>query len=304
MLSDDTEHLLMTAQAMAVSGGDTGAFQADMARRLKVWIAMAPAGAGPATLRACIKLCLGFSPKRSGVFSAGNGPAMRSAIIGAAYGADLARMKSLVEANTTITHTDPKAFHGALAVALMTAISAGGGPVEPGGFIKTLGSLLKDHDAQEFMELVNKAAASAKVGESVARYLISIGQPEGVGNYVLHTVPAVIQVWLRRPLDFREAVLEMVRAGGDTDTAASIIGGIIGAGVGEAGIPIQWIDGLMDWPRTADWMRGVGATLAQAVQSGKPVSPPELNIAAVLARNFFFTIIVLAHGFRRLAPPY
>jgi hypothetical protein len=32
--------------------------------------------------------------------------------------------------------------------------------------------------------------------------------------------------------------------------------------------------------------------------------PHSLPYAAVVLRNLFFTMIVLAHGFRRLAPPY
>jgi hypothetical protein len=30
----------------------------------------------------------------------------------------------------------------------------------------------------------------------------------------------------------------------------------------------------------------------------------ERAVRGVLARNAFFTLVVLAHGFRRLAPPY
>ncbi|TVS08433.1 MAG: hypothetical protein EA424_28605 [Planctomycetaceae bacterium] len=41
-----------------------------------------PAGVGMATARACLKLWLGFPPKRSGVDSAGNGPAMGKAVLG------------------------------------------------------------------------------------------------------------------------------------------------------------------------------------------------------------------------------
>jgi len=304
MVSDDTEHTLMTAQALAATASQPEAFAMDMSRRLKYWIAALPAGVGPATLRACVKLLLGFSWKQSGVFSAGNGPAMRSAIIGAAHCDDLERMKELVEANTIITHTDPKAFYGALAVALMAALSAKGAKVTGQEFIKTLSNLIEGHEAGEFMNLVSSAAKSARAEESTARFLISINQPEGVGNYVYHTVPAVIQCWLRRPLDFKAATLEMVRAGGDTDSCASIIGGVIGAGVGEAGIPEQWINGLMEWPRTVHWMRQVAHALAESAESGAPVAPPGLNPISVLARNAFFMAVVLAHGARRLAPPY
>lgn len=44
--------------------------------------------------------------------------------------------------------------------------------------------------------------------------------------------------------DYQCAVLAAVNSGGDTDTNAAMIGGIIGARVGLGGIPKEWIDGL------------------------------------------------------------
>ena len=90
---------------------------------------------------------LGFGPRRSGVFSAGNGPAMRCAVIGAAV-PDLAAMRRLVEINTRITHTDPKALHGALAVALAARMPR----TSPEEYLRDLRSLLGD-DAAEFLQL-------------------------------------------------------------------------------------------------------------------------------------------------------
>ncbi|MDH5509242.1 MAG: ADP-ribosylglycohydrolase family protein [Nitrospinota bacterium] len=304
MVSDDTEHTLLVAQAMAVSGGDPEAFAVDLARRLKWWVAALPAGVGPATLRACLRLLIGFSHRSSGVFSAGNGPAMRSAIIGAAYGHDSEKMKKLVLASTQITHRDPKAYFGALAVAQMAAVSSIGEIGKPTDFVRSLAEELVDYDANEFLGLCSQAAQSANAGHSVARFLEKMNQPEGVGNYVYHTVPAVMQCWFRRPFDFRNAALEMVRAGGDTDTSTSILGAVIGAGVGETGIPEQWVDGILEWPRTVEWMRKVASTLAESVETEKPVTPPEVNPLAILARNAFFMAVVLGHGVRRMAPPY
>src|SRR5438128_9311927 len=71
MCSDDTEHACMTVQALLHSRGEPGAFARSLAWRLRWWIAALPAGVGLATLRACVKLWLGFSPSRSGVRSAG-----------------------------------------------------------------------------------------------------------------------------------------------------------------------------------------------------------------------------------------
>ena len=64
-----------------------------------------------------MKLWLGVPPKRSGVFSAGNGPAMRAAIFGAAID-NRDTMLRMVRASSCLTHIDPKAEWGAVAVAL------------------------------------------------------------------------------------------------------------------------------------------------------------------------------------------
>ena len=84
MVSDDTEHACIVAQCLIASVGDDAVFERELAQRLRRWFLLLPAGIGGATFRSCLKLCLGFSPQRSGVFSAGNGPAMRAAILGAA----------------------------------------------------------------------------------------------------------------------------------------------------------------------------------------------------------------------------
>ena len=117
MMSDDTEHAAMTAQALILAAGDVEMFRRCLAWKLRWWFLGLPAGVGLATARACVRLWLGLSPERSGVYSAGNGPAMRSAIIGAAFAHDETRRRGFVRASTRLTHTDPRAETAALAVA-------------------------------------------------------------------------------------------------------------------------------------------------------------------------------------------
>ena len=88
MVSDDTEHTWMTAQVLCLSKGNPALFGSALAHQLRVWRLAIPAGVGFATLRAILRLCLGWSWARSSVYSAGNGPAMRSALIGVCYGQD------------------------------------------------------------------------------------------------------------------------------------------------------------------------------------------------------------------------
>lgn len=117
MVSDDTEHTCMVAQSFIAANFEVDAFTKEFARRLRWWLMAFPAGVGFATMRSCVKLWLGFSPKLSGVFSAGNGPTMRSAIGGAVFD-DVDQIARFVHASTVITHSDPKAEYGAMAVAL------------------------------------------------------------------------------------------------------------------------------------------------------------------------------------------
>jgi hypothetical protein len=79
---------------------------------------------------------------------------------------------------------------------------------------------------------------------------------------------------------------------------------MIGARVGEAGIPSEWLDNLKDWPRTRAWLRRLADHAVTAVDSGMPGPFPRLPLYGLLPRNALFLTVVLLHGFRRLLPPY
>jgi ADP-ribosylglycohydrolase len=167
-------------------------------------------------------------------------------------------------------------------------------------FLAALGLLLPDADADaaELHWLAKRAADSALRGESVAAFAESIGSKKGISGYVYHTVPCVLQQWFRDPDDFEAGLQSIIRAGGDTDTAGAIFGGIAGARVGRRGIPSAWLAGMVEWPRSARWIEGLGEALA----AGEP--PPRYFVPGIPLRNLVFLLIVLAHGLRRLAPPW
>ena len=299
MVSDDTEHACMTAAALIQSRGEAGQFSRELARRLRWWLAALPAGTGLATLKSVIKLWLGFPPHKSGVLSAGNGPAMRAPVIGVFCGGDLKKMRELTAVSARMTHCDPKAGYGAFAAALAASMAAREAPgaVAPQAYYEALSSALGE-DAAEFLELVKKAAGSAAAGESACGFMRKLGLTAGVTGYMYHTVPAVIQVWLRHQADYEGGVREIIECGGDTDTTAAVLGGIIGAAVGPEGIPAAWRDGLFDWPWSVAYM----SELASAAGPGGRI--PRRPFFLVLLRNLVFLAIVLLHGFRRLLPPY
>ncbi len=287
MVSDDTEHACFVAQAIVRANGDVDIFRKRLARSLRWWLLGLPAGVGFATLRAIVKLWLGFSPQKSGVFSAGNGPAMRSPIIGVAYGHDPERLKRFVKASTEITHSDPKAYYAALAVALAAYQSAGEQKPSAEKFRATLRDLLPEDDAQELHELLQHEADLAN----------------GISGYSYHTVPCVLQVWFGESEDYAGGLQKIVKAGGDTDTAGAIYGGIVGARTGKSGIPASWLGNIIEWPRSIGWIERLGVAVARSERSSA-TQCPRYFVPGMLLRNLFFLFVVLMHGFRRLAPPY
>jgi ADP-ribosylglycohydrolase len=304
MVSDDTEHACFTAQAIIRSGGDPERFERELAGSLRWWLLGLPAGVGFATLRSILRLWLGISPARSGVFSAGNGPAMRAPVLGTAFGYDPARLREYVLRSTRLTHSDPKAYLGSLAAAVAAHVSACGSEVEPLDFLRVLRPYLTGEGSDECMRIMTEACISAGRGESTAVYAAGIGCGKGISGYIYHTVPCVIQAWLRHQRDYAGGVREIIEAGGDTDTTAAILGGIIGAGVGKEGIPERWRSGVIEWPRSMSWMEQLGASLSNALKDHRASNAPACFVPAIIPRNLLFLLVVLGHGFRRLLPPY
>ena len=303
MISDDTEHSVMLAQALIESGGDEAHFSRDFAWRLKGWLLALPAGVGMATGRAIIKLWLFIPPRWSGVRSAGNGPAMRAAVLGVAYGDEPDKLAGLNRIAARITHRDDRAEHGALAVAVAAYLAATrAAPLTAPEFVQAMALRLPADNAT--LAAIRAVAASLAQDESAAAFVAGLGSKNGVSGYMLHTLPAVLHVWLRHQDDYGGGITEMIRLGGDADSTAAIVGGIIGARVGREGIPPQLLARLFDWPRSKTMIGKVAQRLAHARLAHTRMREVRSFIFAAPLRNLLFLGVVLAHGFRRLLPPY
>ena len=305
MCSDDTEHACMTAQALLGAGGNAKVLASTLGFKLRWWFCGLPAGIGLATLRASLKLWLGFPAQSSGVRSSGNGPAMRAPLIGVCYGHEPAVMRALVLASTRLTHRDRVAEEAALAVALAAHLSAiSATAITPQAYLDALTELLEAPGDSTVLDAVRTVVASIAKGESAGDFAVSIGCAKGITGWMLHTLPAVIHVWLRHQDDLSAALATIIRLGGDSDTTAAIVGGIVGARVGPQGIPAPLLDKLVEWPRSVGYMRALGARAALAAR-GRQIEPElPLFVPGIVPRNAFFMIVVLLHGFRRLLPPY
>jgi ADP-ribosyl-[dinitrogen reductase] hydrolase len=303
--SDDTEHACMVGQALLAHPDDASAFARNLGWRLRGWLLTLPAGIGRATLLSILKLWLGFPPERSGIASSGNGAAMRAPLLGVCLADQPERLDAFVRASSRLTHRDVLAEEGALLVALAAAYGArqGTAAIHAESFLLELEARVTAHELRASVRTVREYLAR---GEPARRMAGKFGRSHGVSGFVLHTVPAALYVWLRHPGDFRRAIEEIVRLGGDSDTTAAIVGALVGATAGVRGIPPEWLAGVWEWPRTVGWIERLAERLARQFPSeGEPErsGPLPLFWPGLLARNLAFLLIVLGHGFRRLLPP-
>ncbi|MGD0816394.1 MAG: ADP-ribosylglycohydrolase family protein [Verrucomicrobiota bacterium] len=302
MISDDTEHTLMVAQALLSHPEDAMAFQRTLAWKFRWWFAGLPGGVGLATARACLKLWIGFPPGKSGVHSAGSGPPMRSAILGAYFADEPQRRREFVLASSRLTHQGWKAETAALAVAesvALTMLNHG----QPGS--STVISVLRQLSPEaEWVRLLTTIEVSLKAQHSVSEFARGLGLRKAVSGYSLHVVPVALYAWLRHPGDFRTALISVLECGGDTDTTGAILGALSGVRGGKSSIPAEWLKALCEWPRSRSVVERIAARLADQKMSTQARGPVHFLWPGLILRNLLFFGVVLIHGFRRLFPPY
>ena len=343
MVSDDTEHTVLVLQSFLESfhldpSDRLKRFQNCMAGRLRMWLLKLPAGAGKATVISIVKLWLGISPNHSGVFSAGNGPAMKSAIVGVLFD-DPNEIILYVKTLTSMTHSDPKAFYGAAAIALAAFIAKQFSDElinEPTDIQQLRNSLTDSYEdclqssfandtpndsistvesgENEFQKLMNSVFQSVRKDQSTEEFADSLNCPHKVTGYVYYSVPVALHAWLSYPNDYVKAVKAVILCGGDTDSTGAMVGGIIGAGKGSTCISSWMLDNLIEWPMSVSQMRLLANQTAGSLEQTKVThssngslnaqKPVDVSGFLVFIRNLLFLIIVLLHGFRRLLPPY
>lgn len=300
MVSDDTEHARMVGQSLLATE-DAAHFARALAWRLRGWLLTLPAGIGWATLRALVKLWLGFSPARSGVRSAGNGPAMRAPLLGACLAHTPERLPAYLRASTTLTHRDPRAEEGALLLGLAAAYAARSDPAQFDP-LSCLDSLLPEIHAPALVDALAQVRAHLLRGAPPAALAAALGLSGGVSGYIVHTAPVALYVWLLHWEDPARALTEILALGGDTDSTAAVVGGLCGALLGEEAIPAAWRAGLWEWPCGVSWMRALGARLARrfpAQGEGERVGPLFWWWPVAPLRGLLFLAVALWHGLRR-----
>lgn len=202
-------------------------------------------GYGPAANRMLRLIREGGDARRlaaelfDGQGSYGNGAAMRVAPLGAAHADDPCAAVRPAADSAVITHTHAQAVDGAIAVAVAAALAAR-------ARLRTERPVAEDF-LGEVRRLTPRGAVRDGLGEAIG--LAGVEDPHtaarvlGNGSRVsaADTVPFALWAAARHLDDYPAAIWDTVTAGGDVDTTAAIVGGVVAAHTGAEGIPAAWL---------------------------------------------------------------
>ncbi len=249
-VSDDTEQSALVAQSLARHPDDLDALAARGFRRaLLEWFLRLPWGVGLATVRACVRIALGL--RRSGVQSAGNGAAMRAAVIGAAID-DPAQRRAWSDRFAEVTHTDPRAVQGARPSSPRSPPSPASRSASPRDRAGARMAVM-DHPS-----LVTAARRSRP--RRARRPPSTRSRASGTPASWCTPRPRDLDAFARWGADPLRAVRGVIAFGGDTDSIATIVGAWCGARHGTAWIPQDHLAAMRDglrpdaparWPGTS-----------------------------------------------------
>lgn len=223
--SDDTQMSLMVAESLIENAGFN---PEDLAKRYVDWMVSKRArGWGKTTLMAVQNLINGKSYKESGVpGSYGNGTAMRAAPFGIYFRDNLSALIENVKVDSAITHASEEAEAGALAISMAAAMAVNGDTED---LLTRIWRVLPESKLKGIIYSLDSLVDSPYITPEQALRVV------GTKGDVRQTVPAALYCFLKFD-NYQDAVVASIKAGGDTDTTAAIVGALMGAKFGMRGI--------------------------------------------------------------------
>jgi ADP-ribosyl-[dinitrogen reductase] hydrolase len=227
--TDDAAMMLCIARSIAARGYFD---PQDVAARFVDWFDAGPVGIGRTTWIALSEMKRGASWREAGRIaherlggkSAGNGSIMRCAPVGLLHFERRDRLIRDSIDSSVMTHWDPEACWGAVAVNAAIA------EILHGRTGDILSGLIVAIEQPRVKEAV----------EEVARMKAFDREPSA---YVLDTLQAAVWCFLKTS-SFEDALVTAVNLGGDTDTVGAVCGALAGASYGLEAIPQRWLDPL------------------------------------------------------------
>jgi len=229
--TDDTQMALAIARACTPEGIDFDAVAANFV----AWYQSGPKDIGIATASALDLIARGVPwqeagerlQRESAEGVAGNGAVMRCAPVALRFGNDLGRMRHASIETARMTHADPRATWGAVALNQAIAYLVRGGGTDGVVAVATEGI--------PEMRVVDAIRQAPDMTRDRVRS----------GGYVLDTLNAAF--WcLASTSSAEDAISRAVELGSDSDTTGAVTGALAGALYGESTLPPRWLDVLHD----------------------------------------------------------
>ena len=241
--TDDTEMAISIVAVLKSHGCvEQGALAKRFARR---WEREPDRGYGKMTRIQMREVALGESWRATstrafgGQGSMGNGGAMRVAPPGAYFAEESDRAATEAEASCVVTHTHPEGIAGAVATAVAASVAwqlrGARGHERPKQFFDAILRLTPESEVRRKLLLASQTPPD--VGSD------AVAQALGKGDLVTapDTVPFCLWVAAHHLEDYVEALVQTIRVGGDCDTNAAIVGGIVALSAGRESIPAGWL---------------------------------------------------------------
>jgi len=186
---------------------------------------------------------------------------MRVSPVGLFYHHDMEALREAAIEQANITHVHPLGQWGAVMQASLVRLALlqeSEKPLKKEEMIIQLREVLWPGpvEYQKALNEIEKMVAHEKqlgVQEVVRRL--------GNGIEAHRSVPTACYIALIHSPNVREAIQAAISLGGDTDTIAGMVGAIVGAHVGERGLPAEWIEQMEDGPRGRSFARHLAEKL-------------------------------------------
>lgn len=256
LYSDDTE---MALGILEVLDRHRRVDQDDLARTFgRRWKIEPRRGYGPGAYRLLSALAVGADWRREskmlfgGNGSFGNGSAMRVAPVGAYFADDYAAVVREASLSAEVTHRHPEGIAGGVAIAVAAAFA-----------LQNREQLDDPAVRHKLFDTVLDLtpAGNTRTGIERAREIDLTASPESVvgwlGNGTKVTCPDTVPLCLwaiaKHFTDYKRAVWDTICVGGDVDTNAAIVGGVVALATGPEGIPAEWLGRREALMLTSTW---------------------------------------------------
>jgi len=250
--TDDTQLSVATVESLVASGDLSLPHLARSIARL--WKRQAVVGPGGACTHAAQTFLRtgDWTTCGAAVGQAGNGTAMRTAVLGLFFLEEPQRLPAAVADVSRITHHDPRSIAGGIAIAKAAQLLASDQADLPLTFCAAIAETMAPFEpsfaisVQALPTLLGKRQDEALPRIAWAGMARPEFQQPIITPFVIPTVLASLWCLLRHPDSWSRAVTNALQLGGDVDTLGAIVGALAGIRLGASDIPRHLADNVLD----------------------------------------------------------